>query len=74
MTLLPAAIASALHHDWTSETLARIAIVPQPMVGRELRFQGETLVQMHTVFAHGPGIGFVNRIERGFILLNLVVS
>ena len=56
MTLLPAAIASALQHDWTSETLVRIAVVPQPVVGRELRFQGKTLVQMHTMFAHGPGI------------------
>ena len=74
MTLLPAAIAYALPHDWACEALAWIAIVPQPMVGRELRLQGKTLVQMHTMFAHGPGIGFVNRIEHGFILLNLVVS
>ena len=74
MSLLVAPLASGLQDHWTNETLAWIAIVPQPVVGRELRFQGKTLVQMHTMFAHGPGIGFVNRIERGFILLDLVVS
>jgi hypothetical protein len=56
MSLIEAAFASALEDYWASETLAWIAIVPQPMVGRELRFQGELLVQMRTMLALSPGI------------------
>jgi len=74
VAFLQTAIASALQHDRAYEALAWIAIVPEPMVGRELRLHGKTLVQMHTMFAHGSGIGFIHRLERRFILLNLVVS
>jgi hypothetical protein len=74
MTLLPAANAYTLPHNWACEAFAWITIVPQPMVGRELRLHGKTLVQMHTMFADGSGIGFIHRLDRGFIVLNLVVS
>jgi hypothetical protein len=68
MTHFVARTTTSFQHDRANETLARIPIVPEPMVGRELRTQRKSLVQMHTVFAFNLGLAY--RIE----LLHLVVS